>query len=524
MTNQEITDALSAVNVFKTRLAIYVKNHMPNLYKAVLDNTSFLDENATFAERLYCIRHGISERPICPVCKTNVLKFKTDVGKYAGSCSTSCSRKNPETMAKLKNTLSKKEDPYGTLKSRQTRLDKYGAWHSADFYEKCKTVLMEKYGDPCWNNAEKRQRTCIEKYGVDHHMKNAEMKKRHAEKFAKEHNGIAYAFQLPEVRAKTYAGIRRRAWTQIKADRHVEPIFTKDEFMKIPDINSENALKFRCTECGTVFDSWWDNGRTRPCPKCCPVNHGTSKEEIELAESLKKLVPDAEVLRKTKINRQVIPPKEIDIIVRIDGKPVLGVEFDGLYWHSDEYKSRMSHIDKTAACEKAGLKLVHVFESEWIANRELVISRLANILGIHSRVLYARKCEIKPVDAKTAQTFLNRYHSQGFVPSGVNLGLYSESELVALMTFGKCRFDKKHEWEMLRFCCKAGTRVTGGAGKLLKHFEKTYSPKSLVSYADIRWSSGDLYRKLGFDFIRKSPPNYWYFKHNSMILESRIRY
>ena len=90
------------------------------------------------------------------------------------------------------------------------------------------------------------------------------------------------------------------------------------------------------------------------------------------------------------------------------------------------------------------------------------------------------------------------------------------------MTFGKCRFDKKHEWEMLRFCSKLGYHVVGGAGKLLKHFEKTYQPKSLVSYADRRWSQGKLYKALGFKLNHASGPNYWYFKN--LKLESRIKY
>ena len=56
------------------------------------------------------------------------------------------------------------------------------------------------------------------------------------------------------------------------------------------------------------------------------------------------------------------------------------------------------------------------------------------------------------------------------------------------MTFGKTRFSKKYEWELLRFCSKLNYHVVGAAGKLLSYFEKTYQPKSLVSYADRRWS------------------------------------
>lgn len=78
------------------------------------------------------------------------------------------------------------------------------------------------------------------------------------------------------------------------------------------------------------------------------------------------------------------------------------------------------------------------------------------------------------------------------------------------MTFSKCRFDKKHEWELARFCCRLGYNVPGAAGKLLAHFEKTYRPGSIVTYADKRWSSGNLYPRLGFIHTHDSKPNYFY--------------
>ena len=91
------------------------------------------------------------------------------------------------------------------------------------------------------------------------------------------------------------------------------------------------------------------------------------------------------------------------------------------------------------------------------------------------------------------------------------------------MTFGKSRFSKNAEWELLRFCNKLGYHIPGGAGKLLKQFERAYSPKSLISYADRRWSRGKLYEALGFKLDHLSPPNYWYWK-NIENLQSRIKF
>lgn len=231
------------------------------------------------------------------------------------------------------------------------------------------------------------------------------------------------------------------------------------------------------------------------------------------------LVPDEKIMVGSRL---VIPPRELDIY--LPGKK-LAIEFDGLFWHSDanDIITKAYHVGKTEACDEKGIRLIHVFEDEWIEKRRIVESRLKNLLGVYDKTVFARKCEIKDVTLREAELFQNSSHIQGTVRSKARLGLYFENELIALMTFGKCRFDKKHEWEMLRFCCKLGYHIPGAAGKLLKHFEKTYRPKSLVSYADRRWSTGNLYKALGFMFVRNSSPNYWYVS-NTMKRYSRIEF
>lgn len=113
-------------------------------------------------------------------------------------------------------------------------------------------------------------------------------------------------------------------------------------------------------------------------------------------------------------------------------------------------------------------------------------------------------------------------HIQGGVHSSINLGLYYDDELISLMTFSKPRFNKKYEWELVRFCNKIGYHVPGAASRLLKHFERQYNPKSIISYADRRWSKGNLYSKIGFKQVSTSKPNYWYIVDGE--LESRVKY
>jgi hypothetical protein len=212
------------------------------------------------------------------------------------------------------------------------------------------------------------------------------------------------------------------------------------------------------------------------------------------------------------LNKRIISPLELDVYIP---EKKLAIEFDGLYWHSEESgKDKKYHLNKTELCEKQGIQLIHIFEDEWLMKHDIIKSRLKNLLGIYDKTIYARKCEIKKVDSKLSKEFQEENHIQGSVNAKIHLGLFYKNELISLITFGKCRFDKKHEWELLRFCNKLGYHVPGSASKLLKYFEKNYKPKSLVSYADRRWSIGKVYKKLGFKFLHNSNPNYWYFNKN----------
>jgi hypothetical protein len=126
--------------------------------------------------------------------------------------------------------------------------------------------------------------------------------------------------------------------------------------------------------------------------------------------------------------------------------------------------------------------------------------------------------------------FLEANHIQGFVGSKVKIGLFYDNELVSLMTFGKKRValgNKEQiegEYEMLRFCNKLNTSVIGGASKLLSYFIKTYKPKSILSFANRRYSNGGLYEKLGFKHIGNTQPNYWYFKIHEYTLHYRFKF
>lgn len=67
--------------------------------------------------------------------------------------------------------------------------------------------------------------------------------------------------------------------------------------------------------------------------------------------------------------------------------------------------------------------------------------------------------------------------------------------------------------EIARFSSALNTNVVGGFGKLLKEVRKwaiNEGYKNILTYADLRFGKGDVYKINGFDLIDTTNPDYWY--------------
>ena len=283
-------------------------------------------------------------------------------------------------------------------------------------------------------------------------------------------------------------------------------LYGKDKF-DFSETNYEQSskkVKIKCNECNRYFTieaNSFLQGHGCPYHNC-----NSSIMEKELSEYIRSLgfkcnTNDRNVLGNGKELDCFIPNKNI------------AFEFDGLYWHNELNKDKYYHLNKTNDCLSHNIRLIHIFEDEWINKRNIWESMIKNILGICENKIYARKCIIKEVDSKTSNNFLFNNHLQGKCGGSVRLGLYYDNELVSLMLFGKSRHfigNGKNDWELFRFCSKLNIVVIGGASKLLHYFTTHYDWKNIVSYADKRWSIGNVYENLNFKKYNESQPNYYY--------------
>ena len=164
--------------------------------------------------------------------------------------------------------------------------------------------------------------------------------------------------------------------------------------------------------------------------------------------------------------------------------------------------SKNYHAIKSKIAYENGYRCIHVFDWD-------EYSKILNIVK-DSDTVYARKCKIKEVSTVDCNKFLNDFHLQGTC-RGQNfvVGLYFGEELISLMSFGKPRYNKNYEWELLRYCTIKN--VIGGANRLFTFFIKKYSPCSVISYCDMAKFSGKVYETLGFRLkYISNPSKHWY--------------
>jgi hypothetical protein len=247
---------------------------------------------------------------------------------------------------------------------------------------------------------------------------------------------------------------------------------------------------------------------------CISQSFSVSNGEIEIRDFIKSIYKGDIIYN----NRDLIG-SEIDIFITEFN---LGIEYNGLYWHSEINKCKSYHYDKYRSCLDKEITLIQIYEDEWKKKQNIVKSRIRNLLKLSENKIYARNCTIREIRFSESNKFLIDNHLQGSIKSSINIGLFYANELVSLMTFGKPRGnmsnrDSLKTYELYRFCNKLNTNVVGSGSKLFKYFTKKYSQVDFVySFSANEWS-GRFYNKIGMSFKSESKTSYWYIKNHSRV-------
>jgi hypothetical protein len=414
----------------------------------------------------YCYPGSAEKFKGCLNCHKEFNNFISFNQGYRQYCSPKCAMTDQSLIKRREASCISKYGVKNPLASKYAR-------------QRLQEVSLQRYGTvtPVASSIVQAtvKRNLLERYGVDHAFKVDAVKKKARERYIEKYVAVKWPKRL----------------------KVIEEI-CKVELIGDRSYLGEAAIYRWKHSCGTIFESKVSSGFILSCPTCKEsfVSHG----EKELAEFLMQFGSI-----QTQV-RDLIQPYELDIFIKAQN---LAFEYNGDYFHSTEVKQNKNyHLNKLNRCETLGIRLIHVFEHQWQTKRSIVESRIKSILGKNDRI-YARQCTIREVEEVTASVFCEENHLQGSVGSKRRVGLFFKEELVALMTFGKPRFNVKYDWELLRYCTKLGLNVVGGPSRLFK----AAGYENMITYADRCWSNGSLYRQLGFEELLPSPPSYFYVRN-----------
>lgn len=206
--------------------------------------------------------------------------------------------------------------------------------------------------------------------------------------------------------------------------------------------------------------------------------------------------------------------KTIDILI-----PSLniGIEYCGLYWHNEhspEPRDHNYHADKMKTATAEGIRLITLFEDEWLTRRLQVENALKSILGVSKTSIGARTCTVDTLNVNDAHSFMRTHHLQGRAQDvRFAVGLHSNDVLVAAMTLGRHHRQGQDALVLNRLCFASDVSIAGGASRLFSAactWARANGHAKIISWSDNRWFTGGVYSKMGFSLAEELPPDYTY--------------
>lgn len=211
----------------------------------------------------------------------------------------------------------------------------------------------------------------------------------------------------------------------------------------------------------------------------------------------------------------------IEFIASLDSK--IKTESWGVFLGSKKIGFALHPIAKGADSQEdypENFHIIHIWEDLWIKKINIIKSRITSLFNTSDRV-FARKTQVVKLNKIELLDFLTKNHLNEPANGKHKYGLMFNDELVAVAAFSaSCPVHRNGEvyksHQLIRFCNKNGKTVVGGLSKLLSYFIKKHAPEDIMSYADMDWSNGKSYNRLGFQKIGLLAPQTFYIDPSTM--------
>jgi hypothetical protein len=183
-------------------------------------------------------------------------------------------------------------------------------------------------------------------------------------------------------------------------------------------------------------------------------------------------------------NYQYHGKKEIDVYFP-DIKT--GFEYHGLFWHSEHKTGKETHRDKYNFSKEKGIRLVQVFQNEWLHNKEFTKRRISNIL-IEKKV--------------STFTFLDSVSDAEII-----YGVFDSNRLVSVIVI--------RDREIINFDSRPEYNKVDIMNQFLKELDN-----DIEVIVDLRWLDHEIYESCGFVRTKDMPIKGWKFSGDVILSES----
>ena len=273
-------------------------------------------------------------------------------------------------------------------RTRKTNLE-YNGSETYNNSSKAKQTKKEKYGNENYNNREKYLTTCNDRYGVDNPMHLDAVKNRVRESMLETH-GVEWAMQSQTVRDKSKKTccdkygceyVTQTDWFREKCKNTCIEKYGVDNPSKAEEVKEkiQETMRERHGVDWAMQSQEIRNKAIETFRLRFPDGNIRSKSEQELGEFIKSIYNGEIVFNCRTILKDY---HELDIYIP---SRKLAIEFNGDYWHmnprlyDESYYNSQSQCTakekweydklKREECQSLGIKLIVVWEYDWIHSR-----------------------------------------------------------------------------------------------------------------------------------------------------------
>ena len=444
-------------------------------------------------------------------CEVVIEKIKnTNLERYGHENAS----KSIQVKEKIKNTNQQKciEDPTRSEKiiekRKKTNLEKYGNEFPQllpEIKERIKQTNKKRrgveYPAQCEDVRKKMKQTNLERYNVEHYSQHEKFEEKCKETCQKNH-GVDFPSQNEIVREK----IRK---TCMERYGHEHPAQS--------EIVREKMEKTCMERYGVPLSCMSDNVRkssktiSRPNLKWWNLIYNNFGIECDFEFNINKKSFDLKI--ETLL---------IDINPTISHNTTISFAKIRGFTDDNDTIEKDYHFNRWKLAKDSGYTLISIFDD---MDEQKMLNIIRSKIGRNQTKIAARKCEIKEIEQKEVNFFLEKYHIQGKAKGQkVCIGLFHNNELCGTMTFGKPRFNKNYEWELVRLCFKENVTIQGGISKMWKYFKNKYDPQNCICYLNLNLGGDEMYLS-DFRFKRyNKPAGYWVnFENTRTITNNSLR-